>query len=51
MNASPYDRPEEEWDSLEDETEVLPGRPLRMQLAYQSDWSRPPSTAMVLPVT
>ena len=33
MNAIPYDGPEEEWDSYEDEQEVaLPGRPRRQGL-------------------
>jgi hypothetical protein len=37
MNAIPYDRPEEEWDSYEDEQEVaLPGRPRRKVLTWWS---------------
>jgi hypothetical protein len=35
MNAIPYDRPEEEWDSFEDEPEAaLPGRPRRQLLTW-----------------
>ncbi|HSC02150.1 MAG TPA: hypothetical protein VLC49_02495 [Solirubrobacteraceae bacterium] len=34
MNAIPYDRPEEEWDSLEDV--ALPGRPRRKVLTWWS---------------
>jgi hypothetical protein len=35
MNAIPYDRPEEEWDSYEDEQDVaLPGRPRRKLLTW-----------------
>ena len=34
MNASPYDRPEEEWDSFEDT--ALPGRPGRKMLTWWS---------------
>ncbi len=37
MNAIPYDRPEEEWDSFEDEQEAaLPGRPRRKVLTWWS---------------
>ncbi len=37
MNAIPYDRPEEEWDSYEDEQELaLPGRPRRQWLTWWS---------------
>ena len=37
MNAIPYDGPEEEWDSYEDEQEVaLPGRPRRKVLTWWS---------------
>jgi len=37
MNAIPYDTPEEEWDSYEDETEVaLPRRPRRNWLTWWS---------------
>ena len=37
MNAIPYDRPEEEWDSYEDEQEsALPGRPRRKVLSWWS---------------
>jgi hypothetical protein len=37
MNAIPYDRPEEEWDSYEDEQGVgLPGRPRRKILTWWS---------------
>jgi hypothetical protein len=37
MNAIPYDRPEEEWDSYEDEQEVaLPGRPRHKVLTWWS---------------
>jgi hypothetical protein len=37
MNAIPYDRPEEEWDSYEDEHDVaLPGRPRRRVLTWWS---------------
>ena len=37
MNAIPYDRPEEEWDSFEDEQDVaLPGRPRRKLLTWWS---------------
>lgn len=37
MNAIPYDKPEEEWDSYEDEQEVaLPGRPRRKLLTWWS---------------
>ena len=34
MNASPYDRPEEEWDGFEDT--ALPGRPRRKVLTWWS---------------
>ena len=37
MNAIPYDRPEEDWDSYEDEPDVaLPGRPRRKLLSWWS---------------
>ena len=37
MNAIPYDRPEEDWDSYEDEQGVaLPGRPRRKLLTWWS---------------
>jgi Domain of unknown function (DUF5666) len=37
MNAIPYDRPEEEWDSYEDEQDAaLPGRPRRKVLTWWS---------------
>ncbi|MFZ0379745.1 MAG: hypothetical protein WAL38_18095, partial [Solirubrobacteraceae bacterium] len=37
MNAIPYDGPEEEWDSYEDEQEVaLPGRPRHKVLTWWS---------------
>src|SRR5512142_2731093 len=37
MNAIPYDRPEEEWDSYEDEQDAaLPGRPRRKLLTWWS---------------
>ena len=37
MNAIPYDGPEEEWDSYEDEPDVaLPGRPRRKVLTWWS---------------
>ena len=34
MNAISYDRPEEEWDAVEDER--LPGRPRRKVLTWWS---------------
>src|SRR5579859_5181459 len=37
MNAIPYDSPDENWDSYEDESEVaLPGRPRRKLLSWWS---------------
>jgi hypothetical protein len=37
MNAIPYDRPEEDWDSYEDEQDAaLPGRPRRKVLTWWS---------------
>ena len=37
MNAIPYDRPEEEWDSYDDEQDTaLPGRPRRKVLTWWS---------------
>jgi hypothetical protein len=37
MNAIPYDGPEENWDSYEDEPELaLPGRPRRKVLSWSS---------------
>ncbi len=36
MNAIPYDGPEEEWDSYEEDADSLPGRPCRQWLSWRS---------------